>query len=77
MGGSTIPHYKILDKLGQGRMGIVYLAEDTKLGRKVALKFLPQHNSADSEAKAKFEIEARVVAALNHPNIATIHAIEE
>ena len=73
----TILHYKILEKLGEGGMGVVYLAEDTKLERKVAIKFLPRHISINDEDRQRFEIEAKAAAALNHPNIATIHAIEE
>ncbi|MEJ2511651.1 MAG: serine/threonine-protein kinase, partial [Anaerolineales bacterium] len=72
-----ILHYKILEKLGEGGMGVVYLAEDTKLKRKVAIKFLPHHISANKEERKRFEIEAQAAASLNHPNIATIHAIEE
>jgi serine/threonine protein kinase/tetratricopeptide (TPR) repeat protein len=75
--GQNILHYKILDKLGQGGMGIVYLAEDTRLERKVAIKFLPHHISANIEEKERFKIEAKAAAALNHPNIATIYSIEE
>ncbi len=75
--GKKILHYKIIEKLGEGGMGVVYLAEDTKLKRQVAIKFLPGHISANSDERKRFEIEAQAAAALNHPNIATIHAIEE
>ncbi len=77
MTGSTILHYKILEKLGQGGMGVVYLAEDQKLERKVAIKFLPRHISENSEERQRFKIEAKAAAKLNHPNISTIHSIEE
>ncbi len=77
MVGKTILHYKIIEKLGEGGMGVVYKAEDTKLERTVAIKFLPKHVSAHDEERKRFEIEAKAAAALNHPNIATIHNIEE
>lgn len=75
--GTTLLHYKIIDKLGEGGMGVVYLAEDTKLDRKVALKLLPHSISSDMEQRARFKREAKVAASLNHKNITTIYAIEE
>ena len=77
MTGRTLSHYKVLEKIGEGGMGEVYLAKDTKLDREVAVKVLPATFSENKERLARFEREARLLASLNHPNIAAIHEIEE
>jgi serine/threonine protein kinase len=75
--GREVGSYRVREEIGQGGMGVIYRAEDIKLGRNVALKFLPDDMARDPEARARFEREARAASALNHPNICTVYGVDE
>ena len=75
--GKTLSHYRVIEKIGQGGMGEVYRAEDTNLSREVAIKVLPEQFTQDPQRLARFEREAKLLASLNHPNIAAIYGLEE